>query len=273
MSMKSDTERPSAAAGAYPPEPELLPSETLREGRYEVRFARTPEELDAVLRLRFEIFNVELGEGFESSYRTGRDEDEFDAVCHHLIVVEVETGTIVGSYRMQTSEMAARHLGFYSDQLFDLSALSDDVRAASFEIGRACVAKTHRSTQVLFLLWKGLAIYVTANRKRFLFGCASLTSQDPAEGKALFDRLVAGGHRHPEVVVPPRSGYECFGPGFEAPPGVRPKLPTLFRTYLRHGARICGPPAIDREFGTIDYLVIFDVEAMDRRMVRTFFGG
>lgn len=271
--MTTDSERPTRPAGLYPLSPEHLPDQVLREGRYEVRFAREAWELDAVLRLRFEIFNLELGEGFERSFDTGRDEDEFDAVCHHLMVVDRETGVVVGSYRMQTAEMAAASLGFYSAQLFDLSQLPAGVRAASFEIGRACVAQSHRSTQVLFLLWKGLALYVTANRKRYLFGCASLTSQDPAEGKAIYDRLVAGGHLDPRVVVLPRPECRCYPPSFEASPGVEPKLPTLFRTYLRHGARICGPPAIDREFGTIDYLVIFDVEAMPRRMVETFFGS
>ena len=49
-------------------------------------------------------------------------------------------------------------------------------------------------------------------------------------------------------------------------------IPKLFRTYLRHGAKVCGHPAIDRQFKTIDYLVIFDVAAMDERRFRMFFG-
>jgi putative hemolysin len=38
-----------------------------------------------------------------------------------------------------------------------------------------------------------------------------------------------------------------------------------------HGARIGGPPAIDREFKTIDFLTLFDVDAMPERMRRLFF--
>src|SRR6202012_5713025 len=30
----------------------------------------------------------------------------------------------------------------------------------------------------------------------------------------------------------------------------------LLRAYLAIGAKICGPPAIDREFGTIDFLTL-----------------
>ncbi len=125
---------------------------------------------------------------------------------------------------------------------------------------------------MLFLLWKGLALYVTATRKRFLFGCCSLTSQDPLEGRTVMDHLEARGHVHPTVRVDPQPGFACYEDGLEPGASGRVKLPKLFRIYLRHGAKVCGPPAIDRQFKTIDYLVLFDVDAMSERQIRTFFG-
>lgn len=272
----TNPERPTGRAvdepRRYPICPDRLPEGRIAEGRYEVRFARTREELDRTLALRYEVFNLELGEGLEASHETGRDEDEFDAFCHHLLVVDLDDDDrLVGSYRLQTAGMAAEHLGFYSGTIFDLSAVPEAVIRNSLELGRACVARSHRSTQVLFLLWRGLALYVAANRKRYLFGCSSLTSQDPAEGWALAAQLETRGHLHPDIRVHPLDGYLLPDEGEsrqEAPPV---KVPPLFRTYLRHGARICGPPAIDRQFKTIDWLVIFDVDTMPRRMFRTFF--
>jgi len=261
----------AAAKAGYPVAPEGLPPGARREGAYEIRFATTLGELDEILKLRFEIFNLELGEGLEESFATGRDEDEFDAVCHHLMVREHVTGELVGSYRLQTSDMAASRRGFYSDAEFDLSALPAAVRAGAVELGRACVAREHRNKRVLFLLWKGLAQYVATNRLRYLFGCSSLTSSDPAEGRALMARLESEGHVHPGIRLEPRDEFRCYEPGYEAPAGVEPKLPTLFRIYLRHGAKICGPPALDWRFRTIDYFTLFDVEAMDPKMFRTFF--
>ena len=85
----------------YPICGELLPSEEIREGAYVVRYASTEEELDELLRLRFEVFNLELGEGLDASYETGRDRDEFDDLCHHLTVVERVSGAIIGTYRIQ----------------------------------------------------------------------------------------------------------------------------------------------------------------------------
>ncbi len=262
-------------SAVYPPFEGLLPPGEIREGRYEVRFARTEAELDELLALRFEIFNLELGEGLDSSFATQRDRDDFDAVCHHLIVTERASGRIIGTYRIQTSAMARCHIGFYSEGEFDLSGFPAKVLDSSVELGRACIAIDHRNTQVLFLLWKGLARYVVANRQRFLFGCCSLTSQDPEEGWAVMELLERRGQVHPEVQSQPRPGFECRRPEAATRRRWRAgnvKIPKLFRIYLRHGALACGPPAIDRQFKTIDFLVIFDVDAMDEKWFRTFFG-
>jgi putative hemolysin len=40
------------------------------------------------------------------------------------------------------------------------------------------------------------------------------------------------------------------------------KVPKLLRTYLAIGARIAGPPAWDREFGTIDFLTLLDLKLL-----------
>lgn len=256
---------------AYPPHPDRLPEGIAEQGRYRARFAATEAELDAILRLRFEVFNLELGEGLESSFATGRDEDRFDSTCHHLLVEDTKNdGAIVGTYRMQTNEMAADG-GFYSAGEFDLAALPPEVAGGSVEVGRACIAREHRNRQTLFLLWKGLALYMLHNRKRYLFGCCSLTSQDGCEGLAALAHLEANGLLHPTVRVPPLAGFEC---GCDRPLAEEPaafELPLLFRTYLRYGTLVCGPPAIDREFKTIDFLVLFDVEALDRRTYHLYF--
>ena len=265
------SEKPVSARATFPVSPEFLPARELEEGRYRVRFATSEDDLEAIQRLRYEVFNLELGEGLDSSAVTGRDQDAFDPVCHHLMVIDAGTADVVGCYRMQTAEMATQNRGFYSQIEFNLGGFPAGVLDQSMEIGRACVAKAHRSTQVLFLLWKGLALYVAANRRRFLFGCSSLTSQDPADGKAFMDYLKAHGHLQPEFEIRPQPGFECYPTGFGGTFDRSVRVPPLFRIYLRHGAKVCGPPAIDREFKTIDFLVLFDVDCMDPKMFQTFF--
>jgi putative hemolysin len=261
--------------GGYPPRPELLPAGVFEHGRYRVRFARRAGELDSVLRLRYQVFNLEMGEGLAASAATGRDEDAFDAACHHL-VVEDAAGAVIGTYRMQTAAMAAGGLGFYSAGEFDLSALPAEVIARAIEVGRACIAREHRNRQVLFLLWKGLARYLAATGTRYLFGCCSLTSQDPAEGLRALAHFAARGLLHPRFTVAPRPGLECAGDAAAAAAAVAAdpaavELPPLFRTYLRYGALVCGPPAIDYEFKTIDFLVLLDSAGLDPRSRALFF--
>lgn len=262
----------SESALPYPITAESIPDTVIREGNYEVSFARNRTDLDEILRLRFEVFNVELREGLDESWETGRDRDPFDDVCHHLMVKSQRDGKIVGTYRMQTSAMARENLGFYSQAEFELAGLPDPVRADSVELGRACVALEHRNKHVLFLLWKGLALYVAHNQLRYLFGCCSLTSQDAVEGRAVMAYLDNAGLVLQDVRVDPQADYECYPPETPVDPDFEVKIPKLFRTYLRHGAKVCGPPAIDREFKTIDYLVLFDVAEMSEKRLRMFFG-
>jgi putative hemolysin len=262
-----------AASQAYPVFSESLPDVPIARGRYSLRFARSPEELESIQRLRFEVFNLELGEGLDESYATGRDEDRFDPVCHHLMVLN-STGEVIGTYRMQTNQMAARHGGYYSADEFDLTHLPSRVTDDAVEIGRACVAKPHRNRHVLFLLWRGLAAYMSHNHKRYLFGCCSLTSQDPAEGKRVMDYLAAEGHVHPTIDVPPQPDWRCYDGTVGAEPSAddqEVELPKLFSLYLRYRAKVCGAPALDRYFKTIDYLVLFDLEDLSAESRATFF--
>jgi putative hemolysin len=256
----------------YPFDMENVPTEEISEGRYVLRFARTPEEIDAALHLRFTIFNLELHEGLDSSFLTERDEDEFDLTCHHLIVVEKETNSVVGTYRIRTIEQAKNALGFYSSTEFCLENLPPEVLANSMEIGRACIAREHRNSRVLFLLWKGLAMYATKLRRRYLFGCCSLFTTDCSEGRRAARILKRGNYIHETFKVDAREICQCKPEDFLTEDSdAETELPKLFGTYLRIGAKVCGEPVIDRQFKTIDFFVIFDVEAIEKRYYQMFF--
>ena len=48
------------------------------------------------------------------------------------------------------------------------------------------------------------------------------------------------------------------------------QAPKLLRAYLTIGAKICGPPAIDREFHTIDFLTLLDLQTLHPRVAARF---
>ena len=255
----------------YPPTPEALPDTEAESGAYTLEFAQTEQELDDILRLRFEVFNLELGEGLNESYITGRDEDDLDRVFHHLLIRSSRTGEVVGTYRMQTRAMAERHAGFYSAGEFDLGGLPENILHQAVEIGRACVAKDHRNGRVLHLLWQGLASYLTWNDKRYLFGCCSLTSQDRALGARVHAYLQREGYLWPAGLVSPLPELACPADEADGPSTDDVHIPPLFQSYLNLGATVCGPPAIDTLFKTIDFLVLFDKTKLSARVYRSFF--
>ena len=84
---------------AEPHESNTRRSLDVRQGPYFVRLAASEADRMAAFRLRFLVFNLELSEGLETAYATGHDTDEFDTFCDHLIVEDLRTENVVGTYR------------------------------------------------------------------------------------------------------------------------------------------------------------------------------
>ena len=239
------------------PTPSLAPAlapATRPAPAYRARLAHTAADLRAVQALRFEVFNLELDEGLVDSYDTGLDADPYDEVCDHLLVEDTSDGQVVGTYRLQTGARAAEALGYYSEREFDFAPFEGE-RGRIVELGRACIDARHRNFAVLNGLWKGIAAYAHDHGARYLVGCSSITSQDEAEGAAVYARLAP--NLAPDAWrTGPTPAYAC---SLAQAAAEAPRIPRLLSAYLALGAAICGPPAIDREFRTIDFLTWLDI--------------
>jgi putative hemolysin len=238
------------------------------DDRYTVKLAANPREVESALHLRYEVFNVELR---DRALEPGDPPIEFDAYdfkCRHLIVISKITGETVGTYRLNSIETADSVHGFYSSNEFTVEDLPKEVLVGGLEIGRACIAAAHRNTKVLFLLWKALLAYLERSGKRYFFGCCSIFTQDLEVGRQVYRQIIRDGHLDESFsVLPRRNGISLVG-GDTGDHKV--ELPGLFNMYLRIGARVCSPPMVDREFGTIDFLVVFDVTQMNEKYRRMF---
>ncbi len=234
---------------------------------FRIVLAQSPDDLIECQHLRYDVFNLELGEGLSTSDRSGLDIDPFDSFCDHLMVRDIETGKLVGTYRLQTGEVARRNLGYYGNQLFDFSVY-EPVRRNLLELGRACVHIDYRNIMVLHALWKGIAVYATRHDTRYLIGCSSISSQDENYGAALYESLKNKHLIEPKLRTVPQPGHECRADGAAV---ELQKLPRLFRAYLEISGHICGPPAIDREFKTIDFLTIVDLANLPDKVRTRFF--
>ena len=172
---------------------------------------------------------------------------------------------MVGTYRMQTGVQARAALGYYSEREFDFSPLERH-RAQILELGRACIHHQHRTFAVLNLLWKGIGACARDHGARYLIGCSSLTSQDEAVAAAAFVQL----SRHLAPAAWQTQPHPAFACAVTSQARDTVHIARLLSAYFSLGAAICGPPAIDREFRTIDFLTWNDVEspllvAMQRR--------
>ncbi len=235
---------------------------------YAMRLARTAAEIRAAQSLRFQVFNLELNEGLEQAHATGLDEDPFDSVCDHLIVEHKSSGAIIGTYRLQTGSAAGMRRGYYCEQEFEFRVF-ERLRPQLIELGRACVHRDHRNLVVLGLLWKGIADYARECNGRYLVGCSSITSQDPAVGASAYADLCRRNLAAPEFRTRPLAAYDCSLRQLADEPV---KIPKLLRAYLSLGAKICGPPALDRQFKTIDFLTLLDLETLHPLVRAKFFG-
>lgn len=250
---------------AYPRHGMSVPPGVHRSGRYAARFAESWADVRAAQRLRFEVFNLELREGLPESYARGIDADEFDERCHHLLVLDQATQEVVGTYRLMTKELA-RGAPLYTESEFDLSQLPERALRDGAEVGRACVAKEHRNGRVLQLLWRGIARYLDWNDKRYVFGCCSIPTLDPAQVAGVSLQLARDGHFHHRHHAAVRPAYRAAA-NDTVVAGGDGKLPPLFSSYLKLGAKVCGGPAFDHQFCVTDYFVLLDLRDVEPRIL------
>jgi putative hemolysin len=241
----------------------------LRNQLYNISIAQNSDEVEAALRLRFNVFARELDRNFTSGNEI--DKDEYDDQCHHLIVKENKTGNVIGTYRLQSKEQADSGKGFYTAKRFKIEELPEEVLAEAVEVGRACIHEDHRNGRVLFLLWKGLAAYLEHFNKRYLFGYSALQTSNKQIAHNTYAYLGENDFLHPEFDISVRDQYKCIpGNGVENTDEI--DIPPLFKNYLDVGTKICSQPAYDKDLNLIHFVILLDVEAISERTRKMFFG-
>ncbi|GGC02272.1 GNAT family N-acetyltransferase [Pseudoduganella buxea] len=233
--------------------------------RLVVGMATTSHDVRAVQRLRYRVFVENLG--LTALKRAdGLDSDEFDEHCDHLVVRDVDSLKIVGTYRL-LSPAGARRLGrVYSENEFDLGRLNG-LRGRMVEAGRACVHPDYRGGSVLMMLWAGLLDYVRRQHCDYFVGCASISLADGGHNAvAVYDTLRRTHLAPAEYRVTPHLPF----PHEKLEAARTAQVPPLLKGYLRSGAWICGEPAWDPDFDSADLFVLLPLANMDARYARHY---
>lgn len=228
-------------------------------------FASTQDHIRAAQALRYRVFAEEMGARLNAK-EPGLDQDLFDAYCEHLLVLDDETGEVVGTYRILPPHQARKLGSYYSDTEFDLTRLQH-LRNQFVEVGRSCVHPDYRTGATIALLWSGLAEYMHRHGYQYLIGCASMSLADGGHHAASLYRKLAETAMSPvEWRVFPRCPLPLAALDQKTPVEV----PPLIKGYLRAGALICGEPAWDPDFNTADLFVLLPMQKIDARYARHF---
>jgi len=250
-------------------------------GDFEVRLAKTAEEIDAAQRLRYRIFYEEM-----SAHPTPemaaqrRDFDPFDDICDHLLVLDRRRGEgpegIVGTYRLIRREHAAKMGRFYSSAEYDITKIID-YPGEVLELGRSCIAKDARNTATMQMLWRGIALYAYHYNIQVMFGCASFPGTDPSQHAQALSYLY---HHHlapPEIRVRAlESRYvkmDTLVPGSYDARKAMARVPPLIKGYLRLGGYVGDGAVIDWEFNTTDVFIMVKTELVTKKYMRHYERG
>jgi putative hemolysin len=254
----------------------ISPSTLVETPHFLVKLAENHEEVEKAQRLRYEIFNIEQGRGLESAEKFGIDFDEFDEYCLHLLVMEKGEDRVIGTYRAHLGCVANSAKGFYSSREFHIEGIYH-IAEKCVELGRTCVSPDFRSGAVVSLLWSAISELLVRARLTYMLGCVSLEETDPKIGWALYEHLCENGCVSGEFSVIPRPGFVLKRPReneiqkvLADKKALIKHIPTIFKGYLRLGGRICGMPALDRDFGTIDFFILVDINKVPPRYLRRF---
>lgn len=236
-------------------------------GRYDVRLAESVEEIQAAQNLRYQVLYKESGgQVTKEMLNTEREEDEWDEVAYHVIVLDQKNaGAVVGAVRLVSNKDLAAGQTFYTEHAFDLSGIRQRYDSI-IELSRACVAPNGRGGAILMLIWKFTMQFIEKNDYQLMFGCASFKGTDYTQHTEILSYLY---HKHlASRKLMPQPKPEVTSVAIKdvtSPPAKGKKrgaVPTMLRGYLKIGARISDHAIIDPVFNTTFVAIYVDAKQM-----------
>lgn len=239
---------------------------------YQVKTVETAEEFKQVLALRRTVFHYEFARKWIS---LKSDHDAFDDGADHLAIFDRKAGRIAGVYRLIPSQA---NRPFYSSTEFDISRFLTEP-GRKLELSRACINRDYRNGIVISLLWKGIAEYAKAAETVHLFGLSSVRTVDHIAIAKVHRHFENQGIIHTAYGIEPVSKYriENFASTLDTVDDAANEgqglVPSLLKTYIRAGAKVCSQPVVDRDFNCADWLTVLDMRRLIGGFDRKYMGA
>jgi putative hemolysin len=243
-----------------------------QQSNLSVMLASNSSEIEQAMRLRYQVF-VEEEKNMQMLNENGLEQDEYDIYCDHLIVKDMESKRVVGTYRLLPGERAMDNIGFYSETEFDLRCFHDQ-KTQALELGRSCIDPAYRGGRAIQLLWEGIAGYISEHNYRYLIGCASVHLHHLDDLNVIYSMLCTKQVLTDRFGIKPLETHRIEGLRYVtselSDKEVFRKLPPLMKGYQWLGAEIGGDPAYDKLFGTVDFFIVLEKDRLTRRYKKHF---
>ena len=220
--------------------------EIVRVGRYRARFASSENDVSVAQSLRYQCFNL--------SNKEELDVDDFDILCQHVLIENLETEKLICCYRILSFDSGKKISSSYSSQFYDLKAI-ENYPEPMIEVGRFCIDPEVNDPSVLLTAWAALAQIVDQNQTELLFGCSSfegIEKEKYLDSFALLrDRYIAPDHWRPKIKA---AEVFCYSKDLIYKVDKKKALlnmPPLLKTYLSMGAWVSDHAVIDLNMRTL----------------------
>ena len=234
--------------------------EIVRVGRYCARFALSKDDLLAAQELRYKCFNL--------SNDKGLDVDEFDSICRHVLVENLENGKLICCYRIMSFPDGKDITRSYSSRFYDLGSI-ENFPKPMIEVGRFCIDPVTTDHQVVLAAWAALTQLVDENGIEFLFGCSSFEGIDKEKYLHCFaflrEKHIAPEHWLPKVKAAQVISYSEANCCKVNKKKALLNMPPLLKSYLSMGAWVSDHAVVDYSMKTLHLFTGVEVSKIPRR--------
>ena len=214
--------------------------------RYRARFASSQREVLAAQALRYQCFNL--------LNKVELDVDDFDTICQHVLIENLETNKLICCYRILNFDNGKNISSSYSAQFYDLKSI-ESYSKPMIEVGRFCIDPEVNDPSVVLTAWAALAQIVAQSRTELLFGCSSFEGIDKRKYVDSFallrERYIAPVHWRPRIKS---AKVFCYSKDLKCKVDKKKALinmPPLLKTYLSMGAWVSDHAVVDLNMKTL----------------------
>ena len=231
-----------------------------------LKLAETREEIEKARRLRYTELIIPSNK--DISYEDSFDDSDF--VYDHLLVMEADSGDVVGTYRLGTRAQLEKLGAFSIESKFDITALKN-ADGELLELTRMAIRADHRDGVVIKMLWKGLFEYCAHYNVKYLFGVVYLPTLDPQKAQNFLSYIY---HNHISTDIDLFAKEPVVEMNLLPADKVdvalaRKEMHPILKAYMSMGCKFAKTATIDQTFfRSVAVMIVIDWQNINPRYMQ-----